>query len=314
MLDILIVNFNTASLLPAMFEACRLAARNLEVRYWVVDNASQDNSVVVLREQFPYAGLEVNGQNVGFGRANNQLLPHVTGDYVLLLNTDAFVAPDTLERTLAHMQANPACGVLGVKLVGREGDLQPSCRYFPTPWNLFLTRTGLGRLFPGMRMVDDMAWDHTSVRECDWVPGCYYLVRRAVLEQVGLFDPRFFLYYEEVDHCRRVKAAGWQVIYFPDTTVIHVGGESAKSVGKLSDSGRQLSALQVESELLYFRKHGGWPSLIQHVCLTAIGTAYVMLKDALKRRGWAAVRQRGEHLALTVRLCVQTRAATQPTR
>lgn len=314
MLDILIVNFNTASLLPAMFEACRLAARDLEVRYWVVDNASQDNSVAVLREQFPYANLKVNGQNVGFGRANNQLLPHATGDYVLLLNTDAFVAPDTLQRTLVYMQANPACGVLGVKLVGRECDLQPSCRYFPTPWNVFLSRTGLGRFFPGTRMVDDMAWDHASVRECDWVPGCYYLVRRAVLDQVGLFDPRFFLYYEEVDHCRRVKAAGWQVVYFPDTTVVHVGGESAKSVGKLSDSGRQLSALQVESELLYFRKHGGGASLFHHVCLTAMAGIYLMVKDVLKGRGWAVVRQRVEHFALTMRLCVQTRWATQPTR
>lgn len=314
MLDILIVNFNTASLLPAMFDACRLATRDIDVRYWVVDNASQDNSVEVLREQFSFAGLVLNGQNVGFGRANNQLLPHVTGDYVLLLNTDAFVAPDTLQCTLAYMQANPACGVLGVKLVGREGDLQPSCRYFPTPWNVFLSRTGLGRFFSGTQMVDDMAWDHASVRECDWVPGCYYLVRRAVLDEVGLFDPRFFLYYEEVDHCRRVKAAGWQVVYFPDTTVVHVGGESAKSVGKLSDSGRQLSAMQVESELLYFRKHGGWSSLFHHVCLTAMAGIYLMVKDVLRRRGWAVVRQRVEHFVLTLRLCVQTRWATQPTR
>ncbi|WP_382198694.1 glycosyltransferase family 2 protein [Hydrogenophaga defluvii] len=310
----MIVNYNTAHLLRPMFEACEQAAKGLQVRYWVVDNASQDDSVALLRSEFMRVGLEVNSQNVGFGRANNQLLRHLQGDYVLLLNTDAFVSPDTLQRTLAYIQANPACGVLGVKLVGRDGDLQPSCRYFPTPWNVFLSRTGLGRLFPGTRMVDDMAWNHASVRECDWVPGCYYLVRRAVLDQVGLFDPRFFLYYEEVDHCRRVKAAGWQVVYFPDTTVVHVGGESAKSVGKLSNSGRQLSALQVESELLYFRKHGGWASLIQHVCLTTIGAAYLMLKDVLKRRGWVAVRQRGEQLALTLRLCVHTRWATKPTR
>ena len=99
MLDILIVNYNTANLLSPMFAACEQAAQGLEVRYWVVDNASRDNSVAILRAQFPHVGLEVNAENVGFGRANNQLLKHVQGDYVLLLNTDAFVQPETLQRT-----------------------------------------------------------------------------------------------------------------------------------------------------------------------------------------------------------------------
>ena len=314
MLDVFVVNYNTANLLVPMLSACQKSAVDIDVRYWVVDNASQDNSVPILRQQFPHVGLEVNAQNVGFGRANNQLLPNVTRDYVLLLNTDAFVAPDTLQRTLAYMQANPACGVLGVKLVGRDGDLQPSCRYFPTPWNVFLSRTGLGRFFSGTQMVDDMAWDHASVRECDWVPGCYYLVRREVLDQVGLFDPRFFLYYEEVDHCRRVKAAGWKVVYFPDTTVVHVGGESAKSAGKLSESGRQLSALQVESELLYLRKHHGLPGLALHLILATVGTCYLTLKNTLKHRRWGAWRDALKELWLTLFLLWQTRFASHSTR
>ena len=230
--------------------------------------------------------MEVNSKNVGFGRANNQLLPQIAAKYVLLLNTDAFVSPDTLTKTVAYLDEHPDCGVLGVRLVGRDGTLQPSCRYFPTPFNLFLTKTGLAQLFPAVGLVDDMAWDHATVRECDWVPGCYYLIRREVIDQVGLFDPRFFLYYEEVDHCRRVKAAGWQVVYFPDTEVVHIGGESAKSAGSLTESGRQLSALQVESELLYFRKHygllgyctafaaggaGGCDSFAEALCQRALG-------------------------------------------
>ena len=106
-----------------------------------------------------------------------------------------------------------------------------------------------------------MDWDHASVRECDWVPGCYYLIRREVIDQVGLFDPRYFLYYEEVDHCKRVKQAGWKVVYYPHTTVVHIGGESAKSVDQLNVDGRQIPTLQIESELLYFRKHHGLPGL-----------------------------------------------------
>ena len=314
MLDILIVNYNTANLLQPMFSACEQATADFSARYWVVDNASRDDSVAVLRDQFPYAGLEVNVQNVGFGRANNQLLKHVQGDYVLLLNTDAFVAPDTFKKTLAYMQGNPRCGVLGVKLLGRDGSLQPSCRYFPTPWNTFLARTGLSRYLPKTQMVDDMAWDHATVRECDWVPGCYYLVRREVIDQVGLFDPLFFLYYEEVDHCKRVKAAGWQVVYFPDTSVVHIGGESAKSDAEISESGRQISALQVESEMLYFRKQHGLLGLWLHLLLTALGDAYLAVKDLLKGRGMRSASLHWRHVWLTFQLLLQTHWATRPTR
>src|SRR4051812_5167964 len=182
------------------------------------------------------------------------------------------MVPDALPRTVEFMDTNPRCGVLGVKLVGRDGALQPSCRYFPTPWNIFLAGTGIKRFFPRTRLVDDMSWDHGSIRECDWVPGCYYLVRREVIEQVGLFDPRYFLYYEEVDHCRAVRHAGWSVLYYPFTQVVHLGGESAKSEGPLTD-GRQISAQQIESELLYFRKHYGRAGLLSALMLTLLGDA-----------------------------------------
>lgn len=313
-IDVLVVNYNTATLLQPMFAACEQAAIGLELRYWVVDNASRDDSVAVLREQYPHVGLEVNSQNVGFGRANNQLLKHVQGQYVLLLNTDAFVSPDTLIKTLAYMQAHPQCGVLGVKLVGRDGVLQPSCRYFPTPWNTFLARTGLSRFLPSVQMVDDMNWDHASVRDCDWVPGCYYLVRREVIDQVGLFDPRFFLYCEEVDHCKRVKAAGWRVVYYPDTTVLHIGGESAKSDSAISESGRQISALQIESEILFFRKHHGLAGLWSQLLLTALGDGVLFAKDLLKGHGIKMAYRHLKHLRLTVHLCRQTRWASEPTR
>lgn len=314
MIDVLIVNYNTSSLLAPMFEALDKAAQGLPVRHWLVDNASSDDSVAVLRARFPDVNVIENRVNIGFGRANNLMLPGLEAPYALLLNTDAFVAPQTLRVSLEFMQRHQRCGVLGVKLIGREGDLQPSCRYFPTPFNVFLGNTGLGRWFSGVRMVDDMSWDHASARACDWVPGCYYLVRREVLEQVGLFDPRYFLYYEEVDHCRRVKAAGWDVMYCPDTHVVHIGGESAKSAGVLSASGRQLSALQIESELLYFRKHHGVSGLVSHLLLVVIADGYLAVKDVLKGRGRAAALQKIKHLGLAWSLSVKTRWGTTPTR
>jgi GT2 family glycosyltransferase len=313
-LDVLVVNYNTASLLQPMFNALRQSTSADQPRYLVVDNASADNSLECLASICPEAILLANGSNVGFGRANNQLIEHLQGKYALLLNTDAFVDADSLSKTLEYMESHPDCGILGVRLVGREGDLQPSCRYFPTPLNVFLSRTGLGRFFPVVKMVDDMEWDHASVRECDWVPGCYYLIRREVIDQVGLFDPRYFLYYEEVDHCKRTKQAGWKVVYYPHTTVVHIGGESAKSVDKLNAASRQVPRLQIESELLYFRKHHGLLGLAWHMFLVTVGDFILALKALLKGRGRAAIKACWEHARVTWALLRETRLASQPTR
>ncbi|MDB5996623.1 MAG: glycosyl transferase [Pseudomonas sp.] len=313
-LDVLVVNYNTAGLLLPMFNALRQPSGADPARYLVVDNASVDNSLESLATVCPQALLLANENNVGFGRANNQLVEHLQGKYALLLNTDAFVAADTLDKTLEYMEAHPDCGVLGVRLVGRDGDLQPSCRYFPTPLNVFLSRAGLERFFPGVKKVDDMQWGHDAVRECDWVPGCYYLIRREVIDQVGLFDPRYFLYYEEVDHCKRVKQAGWKVVFYPHTTVVHIGGESAKSVDELNAASRQIPKLQIESELLYFRKHHGVAGLAWHMFLVCLGDLILALKAALKGRGRAAIRACWDHARVTWALLRDTKFATQPTR
>lgn len=313
-LDVLVVNYNTENLLQPAFDALRQSSNVDAMRFLVVDNASADDSLECLARVCPEARLIVNTTNVGFGRANNQLLEHLQGKYALLLNTDAFVAPDTLGKTLDYMEAHPDCGVLGVRLVGREGDLQPSCRYFPTPLNVFVARAGLTRFFPWLQMVDDMAWDHASVRECDWLPGCYYLIRREVIDQVGLFDPRYFLYYEEVDHCMRVKQAGWKVVYYPHTTVVHIGGESAKSVAELNAASRQISTLQIESELLYFRKHHGLLGLAAHMLLVSFGDLILALKALLKGRGRPAIGACWQHARVTWALLRDTKLASQPTR
>lgn len=313
-LSLIVVNYNTCHLLDEFFASLNDAVKQKNVQMLFIDNASTDASKVYLEAISDRVEITFNDKNVGFGRANNQVVPLVQGCYALLLNTDAFVSPDTLIKTLAWMDAHPECGVLGVKLTERSGELQPSCRYFPTPFNIFLSRTGLQRLFPWVVMVDDMDWDHASVRECDWVPGCYYLIRREVLDQIGLFDARFFMYYEEVDHCRRVKAAGWKVMFYPDTSVVHLAGESAKSAGVLSKA-RQISSLQVESELLYMRKHYGRLGLAWHMTLVALGDAVVGLKQLLKR---ILGHQAGSHVqplfVHTWRALRATAWATKPTR
>jgi N-acetylglucosaminyl-diphospho-decaprenol L-rhamnosyltransferase len=313
-ITIAIVNYNTAVLLDRLFSALAAARGRLRLQIIVIDNVSRDNSLDILREKYPFVELIANDSNVGFGRANNQALAHMRGRYLLLLNTDAFVSPDTLVKTLDFMEGNPRCGVLGVKLVGEDGVLQPSCRFFPTPWNVFLAANGLSRYFPRTRLVDDMSWDHQSTRQCDWVPGCFYLVRKAVLDQLGLFDPRFFLYYEEVDHCRRVRQAGWNVIYYPYTEVVHTGGESAKSDAPLTRAGRQISKLQVESELLYFRKHYGILGVTCFLALMACGALLSLLKDTVRPAQKARRSAHREHLTTILSRLTPTRWGLTPTR
>jgi N-acetylglucosaminyl-diphospho-decaprenol L-rhamnosyltransferase len=282
-ISVLIVNYNTAHLLQPMFDALDAAKSDLALQPILVDNASRDNSVEYIKSNYPDLQLITNKTNVGFGRANNQCLPLIRGRFVLLLNTDAFVAPDSLIASMEFMRSHPQVGVLGVKLIGRDGALQPSCRFFPTPINSFLQRTGLHKLAPTVRLVDDMSWDHDGQRYCDWVPGCYYLIRREVVDTVGLFDPRFFLYCEEVDHCKRVIESGWKVAYLGSTTVVHIGGESAASDGALT-KGRQISTLQTESEFLYFRKHHGIFGAVLHLLLSITADSMSLIKGAVKLR------------------------------
>jgi N-acetylglucosaminyl-diphospho-decaprenol L-rhamnosyltransferase len=300
-LTVIVVSYNTEHLLNQMFDSLDASRGSLEIQSIVVDNASRDGSVRLLRAKYPDVELIENKKNVGFGRANNQALALVRGRYVLLLNTDALLSPDTLVKSLAFMDAHQQCGVLGVTLVGVDGSLQPSCRYFPTPWNVFLQSTGLARLFPSTRLVDDTTWDHKTERECDWVPGCFYLIRREVIERVGLFDPRYFLYWEEIDHCRHTK-------------VVHIGGESAASDGTLEVGSRQLNVLQLESSLLYFRKHYGMQGLLAAVFFNILGEIIFSAKALAGRLDINRTTSAFWNVSVLIKVLVNTRLASVPTR
>lgn len=313
-LSVILVSYNTIEMTKKALGYLFASLHNIKMEVFIVDNDSKDHSADVLRHKFPNITLIENKKNVGFGRANNQVLPYINGRYVLLLNTDAFVEPDTVAKTVQYMDANPQCGILGVKFLGGDGKLQPSCRFFPTPWNIFLNRTGLNRIFKHAKMVDDMSWDHASVRNCDWVPGCYFLIRKEVIDQVGLFDPRYFLYYEEIDLCFAAKKAGWHVTYFPFTSVVHLGGESAKSEGEITSSGRQIQSLQIESEMLYFRKNYGLITVITNVLLHTVADSIRILKDIVKLRGTRGRFIHLTHSLLVWKLFFRTHMGKQPTR
>jgi N-acetylglucosaminyl-diphospho-decaprenol L-rhamnosyltransferase len=316
LVSVIIVSYNTKGLLHECMGALCASASEISLQIIFVDNASTDGSAALIKKDFPDCHLIENTVNVGFGRANNQALQFVQARYVLLLNTDAFVAVDTLDKTVAFMNANPECGILGVRLTGRNGELQPAARYFPTPWNLFLKRSGLHRwpAFNRVRLVDDPDWNLNTTRSCDWVPGCYYLVRKEVIDEVGLFDPRYFLYCEEVDHCLATKRSGWSVACFPGTTVIHIGGESAKSDGAISTSGRQIEALRIESELLYFRKNHGLIATVAYVFLTSVEDLIGIARCVVKGRPSIDIYSHLKHAAFVFSKFRETQWGKKPTR
>jgi GT2 family glycosyltransferase len=189
---------------------------------------------------------------LGFGGANNLGFKSALGRYVVLLNSDAFLTEGSLERSVAHMDARPRAGLGGGRLIGRDGSWQPSARMFPSVFSDLIVLSGLAARFPRSRFFGrtDRTWaNEMEAASVDWVPGAYSIIRAEALAAAGPFDPRFFLYSEEVDLCKRIKQKGYEVWYWPDIAVVHVGGESSRQIRslELSRSGSQLTLWRMRS-------------------------------------------------------------------
>jgi len=276
--SVVIVSFNTRDLTRECLQSLHAEfARGVKGEVIVVDNASRDGSAAMIEREFPEVKLITSQVNLGFGNANNLAFPHCSGRYVVLLNTDAFIAPDALSRAVKHMEESPRAGLGGARLISRDATDQPSARSFPTPLLEFFTFSGLSALYPGSRLFGrlDRTWsDPGQACQVDWVPGAFSIIRSEALRQVGVFDPRYFLYYEEVDLSRRIRQAGWEIWYWPDVVVTHIGGESSKTITYLTmaSGGAQLTLWRMRSQLLYYRRwHGAvvaawvkWQEVLWH--------------------------------------------------
>ncbi|WP_263359252.1 glycosyltransferase family 2 protein [Acidicapsa ligni] len=261
-ISLILVSFNTREVLRESLQSVARETNNLRIETFVVDNNSHDGSVEMVEAEFPGVRIFRSSVNLGFGAANNVALEVAQGRYVVLLNSDAFLCPDSLRLSVEHMDAHPEVGLAGGRLVGRDLALQPSARMFPSVFNDFLVMTGLAAKFPKSRFFGsfDRTWaDPMEAAEVDWVPGAYSIIRADALKKVGFFDPDFFLYSEEVDLCLRIKKAGYKILYWPDIVVIHIGGESSRQIKTLemSSAGAQLIRWRMRSTLLYYRKHHG---------------------------------------------------------
>jgi GT2 family glycosyltransferase len=260
--SIVIVSFNTRDVLRDCLRSVYCEVGSLRVQVIVVDNASTDGSVAMIEQEFPDALLIKSEVNLGFGRANNLGFQSAEGRYVVLLNSDAFLTEGSLARAVTYMDAEPQAGLGGGRLIGRDGAWQPSARMFPTVLSDLIVLSGLAARFPQSRFFGrfDRTWANPmETADVDWVPGAFSILRAEVLATVGQFDPRFFLYYEEVDLCLRIKQKGYSIWYWPDIVIVHIGGESSRQVRSLllSRTGAQLTLWRMRSMLLYYRKHHG---------------------------------------------------------
>ncbi len=227
--SVIIVNWNTKRLLQDCLESLYVQGGNVDTEVIVVDNASTDGSVEMVRDDFESVKLIENMENRGFAAANNQGMAAAKGRYVLLLNSDTVVLDNAVARTVNFADAHPRAAVTGCRVLNADGTLQPTCFMFPSTLNMLLSSTYLYKLFPGSRFFgrERMTWwDRNDVRQVDVVTGCFMLVRREAIDQVGMMDERFFMYAEETDWCYRFKESSWDVIFTPVARIIHLGGQS----------------------------------------------------------------------------------------
>jgi GT2 family glycosyltransferase len=260
--SVILVSYNTAELTRECLESVQRERGAVSVETIVVDNASRDESRAMIERDFKEVKLVRSAVNLGFGAANNEGMKLARGRYVVLLNTDAFLHAGALKAAVKFMDEHPRCGIAGAKLVGRDGEFQASARRFPSTLDDAIVYWGLAAKYPRSRFFGrfDRTWaDENEAVKADWVPGAFCIVRREALEEVGEFDPAFFLYYEEVDLCRRMREHGYEVWYRPEIGVTHLGGESSRSLTEhdFSEVGAQVTLWRMRSTLLYYRKHHG---------------------------------------------------------
>ncbi len=231
LVSVVIVSFNTRDTTLACLRALQSDAAQFggEVETFVVDNESRDGSAEAIKSEFPDVQVLESKTNEGFGPANNRAFERARGEFFLLLNSDAFLhegAIGTLVNFLREPK-NERVGGVGPRLLNEDGTLQASCWKFPSPVRSWLEALGLARLFASHpKLGDYYRWAHDEEREVDFVIGACLLLRRGVYEEVGGFDPDFFLYAEETDWQKRMKESNWLIAFCPDAIVTHLGGAS----------------------------------------------------------------------------------------
>ncbi|MEN6520218.1 MAG: glycosyltransferase family 2 protein [Armatimonadota bacterium] len=236
LLSIIIVNWNTTRLLEACLDSIYRHAPGFDFESIVIDNASNDFDTHALSLQFPRATIIANDRNRGYAEGNNQGIERASGRYVLLLNPDTEVKNDTLAKLVEFMEAHPCAASAGCRLIRPDGSIDRSVRGFPEPAAVASELFGLSRLFPKSKKLGAyrMTWfDYETEAEVDQPMGSCLILSRKAVDEIGLLDPDFPIFFNEVDWCYRAKQAGWEIYFTPVAEVIHHGGSSTKQVRRV---------------------------------------------------------------------------------
>lgn len=231
-LSIIIVNYNTKELLKQTIQSVIDTTKNIQYEIIVSDNNSTDKSIEMIEKYFPEVKLIKNKDNLGFPKGNNVAIKQALGRYILLLNSDTVVIDNCLEKCIKYMDLHNNIGVLGCKVALKDGQLDHACkRGFPTPEASLFYMLKLHKLFPDNKKFGQYTLSYLhedEINEVDSLTGAFMMLKREVIDKIGLLDENFFMYGEDIDWCYRIKEAGWKVMYYPEAKIIHYKGASSK--------------------------------------------------------------------------------------
>lgn len=228
-LSITICSWNTLDDTRACLASLEKVRDEAAFEVIVVDNNSADGSPDMIEAEFPWVRLFRMAQNLGFTGGQNFALANREAGHAFLLNSDTIVHEGAMRRLMEYAEQNPKAGMIGPKLLNSDGSLQMSCRRFPNPVAALFRNTPIGKLFPKNPWTRDYLmgeWDHNDTREVDWVSGAALFARGDLIEKIGLLDPEYFMFCEDVDWCWQCHEAGYQVMYLHDSVITHAIGRS----------------------------------------------------------------------------------------
>ena len=273
-LSVVIVSYNVRSYLEQCLQSVQRALEGIEGEVFVVDNHSDDDSVVTVREKYPWVRLIENQENLGFSKANNQAIRQSQAEYVLLLNPDTVVAEDTLRGVLTFMDEHPKAGGAGVMMCYEDGSRAPeSRRALPTPWVAALKMLGFTKRY----YMSHLPWDQPCRIEV--ISGAFCLLRHEALKTIGLLDEDFFMYGEDIDLSYRLLKGGWENWYLP-YSIIHYKGKSTQK------SDYRYVHVFYQAMLIFFQKHYSHLSMVYTVPvkMAIYFRAFIALTDILRKK------------------------------
>ncbi len=216
-LSVILLNYNTKELTRKCLQSVFASKTSYQFEVILADNGSKDGSVEMIRSEFSQVKVIENKANLGFSKGNNVAIRQATGKYVLLLNTDTVVKPDAIDASIKYLDEHPNVGILGAKVLLPDGRLDQACRRnFPNPWNSFLRLFGLKK-FSNYNINAPIDQE----MEVDAVMGAYLMIRKSVIDKIGLLDEDYFMYGEDLDWCWQTKQSGYKVMYYPKAEIIH---------------------------------------------------------------------------------------------